>query len=91
MTARVVAIKCPSCKGSGLFMHMARISCMWCKGVKKLRKNEALRFANNLVTLGIGGYICGDHDLPDQKKMLRESDRICKIFGAKVFEPNAAR
>lgn len=91
MTAKIVAIKCPSCNGSGTFMSESTIKCMWCKGVKKIRKNDALRFANHLVTLGIGGFICGDHDLADQKRMLKEADAICTAFDAPRFSPHSAR
>lgn len=85
------AIKCPSCKGSGKFRLYPDWRCLWCDGKKKLRKIDALRYADQLVTLGVGGYICGDHDLEDQKKMLRESDAICRAFGAEIIAPNYAR
>lgn len=91
MTAKIVAIKCPSCNGSGKFMSTNTIKCLWCAGVKKIRKKSALQYANHLVTLGIGGFICGDHDLSDQKKMLREADAICSAFGEKTFSPESAR
>ena len=87
---KVVAIKCPSCKGSGKFMSL-KFTCLWCKGELKLRKAAALRFADQLVTLGVGGFICGDHDIADQKKMLREADQICKLFSEPVIAPEYVR
>jgi len=86
MTAKVVAIKCPSCKGTGKFSLADEMKCMWCNGKKKLRRADALRFARQTTMLATGGYICGDHDWNDRKEMLQEADAICAAFKVEIFD-----
>jgi len=81
---KIVAVKCPSCEGSGKFMA-ERFSCLWCKGKKKLRERDALRYADQLVTLAVGGYVCGDLDWKDRKEMLVKADALCAAFKRPVF------
>jgi hypothetical protein len=90
VSARIVAIKCPSCKGSGKFMG-ASFACLWCKGAKKLRRDDALRYANQSVTLAVGGYITGDLDWKERGEMLADADAITSTFGVSKFCPEAAR
>ena len=87
---KIVAVKCPACYGAGK-NSLLDMKCMWCEGKKRLRRADALRYADHLVTLGVGGYICGDHDLDDQKQMLRKADKICRTFGVPIISPGHVR
>lgn len=76
--ARVVAIKCPACDGSGKGIFG---TCMWCEGAKKLRRNASLRWAEQSILIGSGGYICGDHDWDDRCKMVNKGNEVRRAFG----------
>lgn len=77
---KVTAIKCPSCKGNGLFMNEPGIACMWCKGAKKLKRKDAIHYANQVWMIAGGGYIAGDHNLEDMRIMEAESAKIRALF-----------
>lgn len=89
MSSKVVAIKCPSCGGTR--RSILGIECLWCSGTGRLRRDEALEYADQLVTIAIGGFVCGDHDWNDRGTMLAKADAICKTFGVPRFSPESAR
>lgn len=79
---KVTAIKCPSCKGTGKFGgDLFDAPCMWCNGKKKLQKDRAIQYSEHIWMLAGGGYICGDHDLKECRKMEAESSEVRAAFG----------
>lgn len=78
---RLKAVRCPSCKGNGKFLGLDA-PCMWCRGVTKISPKLALRFADHIWMIAGGGYINGDHDLKDMRKMEKEARDIYRFCGA---------
>ena len=83
---RVTSVKCPSCNGNGLFWDFEDIRCMWCKGTKRLGREDALHYADQLWMIAGGGYICGDHSLEDRRRMEAKANSIRKLLGALAQE-----
>ena len=86
-TARVTKIVCPSCEGSGILDLFSgphgSLPCQWCQGAKRLPAAEAEKYADWQYTIGIGGFIAGDHDLPDAKAMEAKARAIFALLGTK--------
>lgn len=74
---KITKCKCPSCKGTGKGLFG---TCMWCRGELKLTKADAIRWAEHVYMLGVGGYICGDHNLEDCNQMKGEANAVRKLF-----------
>lgn len=74
-------MKCPSCKGDGLFLGLKGARCMWCGGRKRVPKEAAIRFANTQYTLAGGGYIAGDYSLEECRKEEADAAAIYQYFG----------
>lgn len=86
MTAfTITKIICPCCEGSGICDLFSgtwgQLPCMWCAGAKRLPVAEALRFAEQTYSIGVGGYICGDHDKTDADRMTADAEAIYAMAG----------
>lgn len=89
--SRITKVKCPCCKGSGKMSLFDSIPCMWCRGTKHLIAKKAIEYANVLITLGHGGYICGDLDWEDRCRMIGEADTICHFLQIPPISPELTR
>ena len=83
---RITKIICPSCNGTGQWATfstslMRPVACGWCKGEKRLPVHVACRYADDLYTIAVGGYVSGDHDIKDRDRMTGEAMAIFKIIG----------
>lgn len=80
---RITKIICPSCEGTGdcdLFSTPnGHVACLWCAGTRRLMVAEAVRYADHIYMLGVGGYICGDHDLADADRMKAKAEAVCAL------------
>lgn len=77
---RISKIVCPSCTGTGsgdLFGG----TCMWCDGRKRMPVRRVERWSEWIWLLAGGGYIAGDHDLEDRKRMEAEANAARRLAG----------
>lgn len=88
--AKVVAVVCPSCKGTGKSPALLW-QCAWCAGERRIGVAQALRWADTSEMLGRGGYICGDHDLADMHRMVAEAIAVRACIHAHVGSPTGER
>jgi hypothetical protein len=79
--ARLKLIVFPSCKGTGRSPALSW-RCMWCEGAKGVSKRTALQWASTLEMLAQGGYICGDHDYDDMRRMEAEAKAVRTFIAA---------
>lgn len=77
--ARLKLVICPSCKGTGKSPCLGW-TCAWCIGLRRVPVETALQYADQVETLGQGGYICGDHDVADMRRMEAEGMAIRKLI-----------
>lgn len=78
--ARVTKIVCPSCKGGGWFVKEFKWRCMWCNGKRRLSADDAARYANQTYMIAGGGYIAGDHDYADMRRMEGEAAQVYALL-----------
>lgn len=50
--------------------------CLWCRDSHRVSADDAQRYAVQLWVIAGGGYIAGDHDLSDMRRMEAEADQI---------------
>jgi hypothetical protein len=80
---RIVTVKCPCCKGSGIMRLCSELRCGWCSGDGAVDVKTACRYADVVNALAYGGYIAGDHDLDHARKMETEAASIYEFLGIK--------
>lgn len=80
MTYRVTKIICPSCHGSGRSWLFVQMQCGWCQGSKRMSADDAEAWAQWRNSLGRGGYLCGDHDLEDARRMEAEARTVFALL-----------
>lgn len=87
--ARVTTIICPCCHGGKKRPLLG--FCFWCDGSLKVSSDKAFRYANQVFTLAVGGYVCGDHDWKTRCEMIAEADKVCELLQVPRIEPKAPR
>ncbi len=80
---KVTKLLCPSCEGSGTFLDIGtiKIPCQWCGGTKRVKVDAAVRYAEWTYTIGIGGYVTGDHDWEDRERFVAKAERVYELLG----------
>lgn len=81
---RITKLVCPACEGTGATNLFVGYACFWCRGAKRLPVADALRYADNTFSLAGGGYLGGDHDLDEMRRM---EDRARKIYALAEVAP----
>lgn len=76
---RVTKLLCPTCEGSGQFL--ADFVCPSCRGERRISVDDAIRYADWTYVIAGGGYVAGDHDLDDMRRMEARAEAIYALVG----------
>lgn len=82
---KITKVRCPSCDGTGIWGSMSialgrSLPCNWCNGAKRLPAAEAIDYAENIYTIAVGGYVCGDHDKADADRMTAKAEAVYALL-----------
>lgn len=75
---RITKILCACCKGKPEDSLLG--FCMWCSDSKRMSADDAAHYASNLWFIAGGGYIAGDHDLDDMRRMEAEAAAVFALI-----------